>query len=98
MKKPLMKGDYVLATNYHDGDPCDPFCVGYFDRAYGDRFVVVDGHGRSFRANGFRRCQRISRRVGDVLVRAMPLIGDRPGHSMWHWRRNIKTLEKLLVL
>ena len=27
--KPLVRGDYVLATKYADGDPRDHFCVGF---------------------------------------------------------------------
>ena len=30
MKRQLAQGDYVLATKYRDGDPCDHFVVGFF--------------------------------------------------------------------
>lgn len=91
----LCKGDYVLATKWLDGDPCDHFVVGYFKEMLDDRFLVEDGNGNLFRANGFRRCERISERVGRVLVEAIPLISDRTGRSIWYWRRHIKVLEEI---
>jgi hypothetical protein len=92
--KPLRDGDYVLATKWSDGDPCDHFVIGYFKEMLDDRFLVEDGDGNLFRANGFRRCERISKRVGHALVKAFPLISDKPGRSLWYWRRHIKTLEE----
>ena len=101
--KPLIRGDYVLATKYADGDPCDHFYVGFFremlvDR-YGkttDRYLVDDGKGQLARANGFRRCERISQRVGTALCAAMPIIGDVRGKSVWYWRRHVRALEQLV--
>lgn len=96
MKRPLVRGDYVLATKFFDGDPCDHFFVGFFrEMLCGDRYLVEDGNGRLARASGFRRCERISERVGRALVAAMPFIGDRPGRSVWWWRRNLKALERI---
>lgn len=91
----LCKGDYVLATKWSDGDPCDYFVVGYFKEMLNDCFLVEDGDGNLFRANGFRRCELISKRVGRVLVEAIPSIGDKSGRSIWHWRRHIKALEEI---
>jgi len=82
----LTIGDYVLATKYRDGDPCDHFCVGFYSGILGDRYLVVDENKNQFRTNGFRRCERISKRVGEVLVKCMPTIGDKPGPSIWYWR------------
>lgn len=96
MKASLKKGDYVLATKYSDGDPCDHFSIGFFRCKLDDRYLVEDDKGQLFRASGFRRCERISRRVGDALVAAIPLIGDIPGKSLWWWRRHIGELEKLI--
>ena len=61
----VLVGDYVLATKYNDGDPCDHFCVGYyagtFDHAGQKRHLVHDKDGKSFRANGFRRVAKSPR-------------------------------------
>lgn len=96
--RPLAPGDYVLATKYHDGDPCDHFFVGFYRGKLGDRYLVEDLGGRLARATGFRRCQRIGDRVGRALCLAMPLIGDRPGKSVWWWRRHVAALEGLAAL
>lgn len=66
-------GDYVLATKFHDGDPGDQWAVGFLnridDRGGGDvRYLVVDSHGKQFRANGFGRVARIRKDVGQWLV------------------------------
>jgi len=94
--KALVRGDYVLATKWSDGDPMDHFCVGLFREMLGDRFLVEDNSGQLFRRNGFRRCERIQRRTGDILVSAFPYIGDRRGHSLWYWRRHLKQLQELV--
>ena len=98
----LVSGDYVLATKYSDGDPMDHFCVGFFRGMLVDcngkttnRFLVEDGDGQLFRASGFRRCERIQRRTGDILVAAFPFIGDQPGRSLWYWRRHLRELQEL---
>jgi signal peptidase I len=99
----LHRGDYVLATKYSDGDPRDHFCVGFFrgmlvdwDGRVTDRYLVEDISGRLFRESGFRRCERIQRRTGDILVAAFPLIGNRPGRSLWYWRRHLRELQALV--
>lgn len=97
MKSPLNAGDYVLATKYSDGDPCDHFCVGFFAGMLGDRYLVQDECGKSFRPGGFRRAERISSRVGDILVKAFARISDKPGRSLWYWRRHVKELETALT-
>lgn len=92
-KPPVVKkGDYVVATKYSDGDPGDQFCVGYYDGSYehfGEiRHLVVDGDGKSFRANGFRRVAKVGSRRGSWIVLHLTLIGqlmDR--YSVWHWYR-----------
>lgn len=99
----LVTGDYVLATKYYDGDPCDHFCVGFFrcmlvdcQGRTTDRYLVADSDGHLFRANGFRRCERIQRNTGDILVAAFPYIGDKPGRSLWYWRRHLRELQDLI--
>jgi len=103
MTNQLKQGDYVLATKYGDGDPTDHFCVGMFDKILidnngkqTDRYLVLDGQGKSFRAGGFRRCEQISRYIGDTIVMAIPWIGDKTGLSLWYWRYHPKQLKKLI--
>lgn len=95
------QGDYVLATKYADGDPGDQWAVGFFDsmlpKAGGDRFMVVDGEGRQFRGNGFRRCEKITDEQGawllsqvDEIEASIPHVGyDEDGNwygqSIWDW-------------
>ncbi len=97
MTKELIKGDYVLASKYRDGDPRDHFAVGYFTGMLAhtsppDRFNVVDDKGERFRGNGFRRCERISHRVGGLIVDNLSRI-EQSGRSVWWWRRNVASLE-----
>ena len=100
--KPLVRGDYVLATKYADGDPRDHFCVGFLRETLAEpsapavRYLVDDGKGQLSRLNGFRRCERISQRAGAALCAAMPIIGDRQGKSVWWWRRRVKAMERLV--
>lgn len=82
----MQKGDYVLATKYHDGDPGDQYCVGFYDRTDGDRHFVTDKEGKQFRANGFRRIKKISAERGAFLLEHMPEI-DTAGRSVWWWAR-----------
>jgi hypothetical protein len=74
--KPLTKGDYVLATKYSDGDPGDPWAVGFYlepgpPSADRPRFRVAHGDGSIiYGPNGFRRIRRGLRDdVGDWLVK-----------------------------
>jgi hypothetical protein len=92
----LVRGDYVLATKYKDGSPCDHFYVGFFREMLGCRYLVEDEKGKLVRANGFRRCERISNRVGHALVAAMQIISSNPWKSVWWWRRHVKALHALL--
>lgn len=92
-------GDYVLATKYADGDPCDHFCIGFiksFYVLYGQiRFIVVDSDGNPFRATGFRRVKRISSQEGSELLKLFPEIGNIPGRSLWsHLNRIRKELKR----
>ena len=86
----LKKGDYVLATKYRDGDPGDQFCVGFYDHFYmnGDstRHLIVDGEGKQFRRNGFRRVAKVGRARGEWIVKHLKLIERmRDRYSVWHW-------------
>ena len=81
----LRKGDYVLATKFADGDPCDHFCVGFVTRIaeLDGRIFVANSDGVSFRANGFRRAEVITPEEGAAIVAAMPTFADKKGPSLW---------------
>lgn len=65
MTEILKPGDYVLATKWPDGDPKDHWVVGFYaNTIWGDRIIVVDGKGRTFRPGGFRRAEKISAELG----------------------------------
>ena len=45
----LQKGDYVLATKWHDGDSRDQWCCGFFEGMTehdNPRYEVVDSEGK----------------------------------------------------
>ena len=85
--EPLI-GDYVLATKWSDGDPCDHFCVGFFSGKDRDRYKVVDADGNLFRANGFRRCEAITQEEGELILSLK--IGDQTGPSVWWHLKKIR--------
>lgn len=84
-------GDYVLATKWSDGDPCDHFCVGFFAGKDRDRYKVVDSDGNLFRGNGFRRCETITQKEGESILSLK--IGDKPGPSVWWHLERIRGIE-----
>lgn len=83
----LVKGDYVLATKYSDGDPQDHWCVGFYSHMLReDRYIIVDNRDIPFRANGFRRAKRISQERGKWLLDRVSEI-EMSGRSVWGWLR-----------
>ena len=86
MKQPK-EGDYVLATKYRDGSPCDHFCVGFYKGCFNTgcaiRHDVVDSQGNLYRGNGFRRVELITESEGEALVKLFPEISDKLGKSLW---------------
>lgn len=91
----LKPGDYVLATKFDDGDPCDHFVVGFFSHylEYGEgatRYQIVDSKGNLFRGNGFRRAQKITKEEGQKMLEIFPQIGNIPGPSLWTHLRRIR--------
>lgn len=77
-------GQYVLATKYPDGDPCDHFFVGWVSGyTWHERYLIVDNNGIEQRGNGFRRAEPITKDEGKQLVALAPLIGDKDGPSLW---------------
>ena len=66
-----VKGDYVLATKFSDGDPGDAWAVGYYlgQLAKPDgRHLVGDSEGKSFRPNGYGYVARIDPEFGSWLL------------------------------
>ena len=84
MENTLKKGDYVLATKYSDGDPQDAWCVGFFDSMLRDRYIIVDGEGKPFRANGYRAARIITKEEGEFLIQNKLWI-ESSMRSVWHW-------------
>ncbi len=79
-------GEYVLATKYDDGDPCDHFFVGFvsgYTEHDPKRYLIVDDAGVNQRGNGFRRAEKITGDEGCQLLELIPEIGDTPGQSLW---------------
>jgi len=88
-------GDYVLATKYDDGDPCDHFCVGFvsgYTRHH--RYMIVDNEGNNQRSNGFRRVGKLTSDEGRQLVELMPTIEGERGPSVWWHLSQIRLVTK----
>jgi hypothetical protein len=88
----LAKGDYVLATKWGDGDPQDPWYVGFYD-GFNDewqRHFVVDADGKSARPGGFRRVKRINGKRGAWLLNHRDEI-EQSSKSLWYWVRHKMT-------
>lgn len=88
---PAKHGDYVMATKYSDGDPLDHWAVGFFagltsEHYFSPRYDVVDGDGKLFRGNGFRRVKKISAARGEWLVQHAREI-EKSGKSVWYFVR-----------
>jgi len=91
-------GDYVLATKYADGDPGDPWALGFYageldmgnDREHikvARRYLVHDSCGKTIRPNGYRRVARVRKDVGAWLlnVAAKQLEQSPPGTvNLWN--------------
>ncbi len=90
VEAPVRRGDYVLATKYHDGDPGDQWAIGFFagrlPKFTGDRYMVADAEGKQFRGNGFRRVKRISAERGRWLLDHTQEI-EHGSRSLWWWVR-----------
>lgn len=83
------EGDYVMATKYHDGDPEDHWCIGFFDSMTEHdppRYNVVDENGVLFRGNGFRRIKRIGLERGVWMIANKDQIKS-GARSVWWWAR-----------
>jgi len=86
MKVHPIKGDYVLATKYSDGDPQDHWAIGFYDRLENERHYVVDSSGQQFRSNGFRRVAKIKPERGAwMLAHARDI--ELSSMSVWNFKR-----------
>ncbi len=87
----------MLATKWDDGDPGDPWALGFYageldmgndrsDIKVAPRHLVNNGAGQSIRPNGYRRVARIRKDVGAWLlnVAAKQLEQSPPGTvNLW---------------
>jgi len=62
------RGDYVLATKWSDGNPGDPWGVGFYDGEGDGRLFVVDSNRKQIRLNGYRAAARIPKKLGQWLL------------------------------
>lgn len=96
MTDPLEVGDYVLATKWNDGSPCDHFCIGFLaGYTWHNRYDILDNSGKLFRGNGFRRAERITAEEGKALLRIFPEIANKPGRSLWWHLASLRELPEV---
>ena len=78
-------GDYCLATKYDDGEGWDGWAVGFYvGEIFPGRHQVSDKDGKTWRANGFRRCEPITREQGDFLIASKDWI-EQVGFKLWDY-------------
>lgn len=99
----MKPGDYVLATRWSDGNPREPFYIGFLLNTYKTsgqtRYLLCnkDGTAPKGMTNGFRRCEKISEETGALLVKAIPIFEQgATARSLWYWKRNPGKLKKLI--
>ena len=77
-------GEYCLATKFSDGEAWDQYAVGFYaGEIFLGRHQVVDNDGKPFRANGFCRCEPITREQGNFILHA-PGISD-TNFKLWDY-------------
>ena len=87
MSKPVV-GDYVLATKQNDGDPRDPFAIGFVEE------ITPSGEYRiDICSTCFRRAEKITRDEGQKLIAIIEQISDKPGPSVWEHLVSIRAEE-----
>ena len=86
-------GDYVLGTVWGDGDPQDPWAVGwYVESRVGSgvlKHLIADSDGILYRTDGFRRVKKISREAGNFLLANKEQI-ERSGRSIYRHLREFQ--------
>lgn len=90
--KPLTRGDYVLATKYDDGDPGDPWAVGFYlepgpPSVDKPRYRVGHADGTIiYGPNGFRRIRSGLREdVGHWLMQNSKALERSPPGTVNLW-------------
>lgn len=76
-REQLKIGSYVLATKYKDGHPREHWVVGFLKEVWPEgscqyqteRYDVINNDGQSFRGNGFRKCEVITKEEGEWLLK-----------------------------
>jgi len=79
----IQVGDYVLATRWSDGDPKDPFAVGFVVSVEEEGFVVSYGYNYS---RMFRKVKKISANRGRFILDNISEI-EEGTKSLWWWSR-----------
>ena len=92
MTKEVEDGDYVIGTRWQDGNPGDPWAVGWVEklpfliRDTKSRWYVKDKKGTDL--NGlYRRVKKISAERGDFLIRNADYIEAQKRYSVWYFVR-----------
>lgn len=80
-------GSYVIATKYDDGDPGDPWAVGYYlGPTENGRHLVGDEDGKSYYAKGYGRIRAGLREdVGRWLIANCELLERAPPGMINLW-------------
>lgn len=90
-KAEIQNGDYVLATRWSDGDPRDPWFIGFYDGNNGNdkliRHYVTGNDGVRFRPGGYTRVKKISAEMGAWLLANQEAI-EASGRSLYILIRN----------
>ena len=94
----LKSGDYVVGTVWNDGDPNDPWAIGwYVSSRIGSgvtKHLISDNYGGLFRTDGFRRVKKISPEAGNFLLTNKEKI-EQSGRSVyWHLRTFNKSIKE----
>lgn len=72
-------GDYVLGTKYVDGDPNDPWAVGFiYGVGLGAEPVILDCNGVQISTSRIRRWEPITKEIGTAILSSSAV-----GHSLW---------------
>lgn len=88
-------GDYVLATRWSDGDPQDPWFIGFLcgvTEEKDPRYFVSDAEGRQIH-RAFDRVKKIQPEVGAYLIEQKDYI-ECSGVSLWS---HLKSARKAIV-
>ena len=87
--------DYVLASKWSDGDPNDPWAIGFVDKTLpptsSPRYTLKDADGNPMKFGIFGRAERISEASGYILVVARNIVMQ-SHYSVWYWKNNVTKL------